>query len=71
MEDDLKFYREYNDRRFDEIRSDIRDLATRLEELNEFKISQIATSRTISVVISAICGLITLIVSSFLTVKFH
>ena len=70
MEELLKMYREYNDKRFDEVRDDIKDIASRIEDLREFKIQQIAAARTVSMIISSVCGFITLIVSSLLTVKF-
>lgn len=71
MENLLKMYQEYSDKKFDEIREDIQEIRQRMDEIHEFKVKSIATSRTVSMIISAICGLVTLLVTSFLTIKFH
>ena len=71
MEQLFKLYTEYNDKKFDEVRSDIHELRQKIEEIHEFKVTSIATSRTVSMIVSAVCGLVTLLVTSFLTIKFH
>ena len=71
MEHLLKMYQEYSDKKFDEIREDIQEIRQRMDEIHEFKVTSIATSRTVSMIVSAVCGLVTLLVTSFLTIKFH
>lgn len=71
MEHLLKMYQEYSDRKFDEIREDIHEIRQKMDEIHEFKVTSIATSRTVSMIVSAVCGLVTLLVTSFLTIKFH
>jgi hypothetical protein len=73
MADDFAEYvRDETNRRFDEVREDIRALAKtvdeRLTELQEFKISMVVSTRWISLIVSAFCGLITLLVTVAVTV---
>lgn len=66
QEELLKMYREYNDKRFDEVRADLQDIRLRMEEVNNFKVEMIASSRTVSMVVSAICGLMTLLATIYI-----
>lgn len=71
MEELFKYYVEQTNKRFDDLKEDLRDIQMRIESLHEFKVEQIATSRTISLIISGVCGLITLIVSTLVSIKYH
>ena len=70
MEELLKMYREYNDKRFDEVRADLQEVNRKLDEIHDFKVTTIATSRTVSMIVSALCGLLTLITSAAITINF-
>lgn len=70
MQELLQMYREYNDKRFDELRADLQEISLKLETMNEFKVQMIASSRVVSMVISAICGLVTLIASTVISIKY-
>lgn len=64
----LKHHIEETRSRFDEVRSDLQEIRAKLEDIKEFKIDAIATSRTVSFIVSAISGLITLVATA-LTIK--
>lgn len=61
----LKHHIEETRDRFDEVRADLQDIRCKLEAIHEFKVSTIATSRTVSFIVSAISGIITLLISLF------
>ena len=67
----IKYHIEETHKRFDDLKEDLRDIQLRIESLHEFKVQQIATSRTVSFIISGVCGLITLIVSTVISIKYH
>lgn len=71
MEPILEYHIEETGKRFNDIKEDLRDIKTRLDELREFKIETIATSRLVSLLVSAVCGLITLTISTIVAIKFH
>lgn len=48
-------------RRFDELRKSLDRFEGKLDDLSEFKVSVITTSRVSSLVISALCGFITFV----------
>ena len=62
---------EETNKRLDCLKEDLQDIQLRIEALHEFKVQQIATSRTVSFIISGVCGLITLIVSAVISIKYH
>jgi hypothetical protein len=68
----LEYFRDETNRRFEELRQDIKDLTTKVDEkvndLQQFKVSMIVSSRWISLIVSAVCGLITLLVTVGLTI---
>lgn len=68
MESLLKYHIQSTEKRFDELNSNIKELSQKMDNVNEFKVKMIASSRTVSFIISAVCGAITLLVSVF-TIK--
>lgn len=70
MQELLQMYREYNDKRFDELRDDLQEISLKLEGINEFKVRMVANSRLVSLIVSAICGFITLLVTTFVSIKY-
>jgi tetrahydromethanopterin S-methyltransferase subunit G len=66
----LTMYREYNDKRFDEVRKDLQEIQEKLNEIHDFKVQMIANSRLVSMVVSAVCGLVTLIITTIVSIKF-
>jgi hypothetical protein len=56
MEELLKYYMEETNKR-------ITSMESKLEDLTKFKIEMVASARTTSLVVSGLCGLITMIVS--------
>lgn len=71
MQDLFKLYTEYTDKRFDDIKEDLHDLGAKIDDLREFKVEMVATSRLVSFIISAVSGLITLIISTIVSIKYH
>lgn len=71
MEPILEYHIEETGKRFSDIKEDLHDIKERLEELRDFKIETIATSRLVSLLVSAVCGLITLTISTIVAIKFH
>lgn len=65
MEELLKHHIQDTRDRFNELKQELTALHEKLEDLRDFKISLIATSRTTSIIVSTVCGLITLIVTVF------
>lgn len=55
------------DRKFEELKDDMALLVAKIDDLRDFKIQLLASSRFFSLVVSAICGLFTLAASSFVT----
>ena len=59
--------REENNRRFDSIEKELIEMRKQMTKLNEFKIQVLSSSKVGSFLISAFCGIITLIASLWLT----
>ncbi len=70
MDNILKYHIEDTKEKLLEIKEDIEDLTATIEDLKEFKIQLVATSRLTSLIVSAICGFVTLAVSTLVAVKF-
>lgn len=68
MENLLKYHIQATEKKFDELHDSIKELSQKMDNVNEFKVKMIASSRTVSFIISAVCGAITLLVSVF-TIK--
>ncbi len=52
----------------DDIKGDIKDVRTAVEELSKFKVEMIAGARLTALIVSAICGLLTLVSTVFTVV---
>lgn len=63
MEELLRYFMKDTNDRLDKIEAKIDDLST-------FKIQMLATARMTSLVVSAICGFITLLVTTWLSIKY-
>ncbi|HLB41220.1 MAG TPA: hypothetical protein VJJ83_05495 [Candidatus Babeliales bacterium] len=70
MDSVLDYHIGHSDKKFEELKIQIEALSEKVDELREFKVQMIATSRLVSLVVSAFSGLITLIVSTVITIKF-
>ena len=64
MEQLLAHHIRETERRFDEVMSKIDAISQKIETLNEFKMETIISARWVSLIISASCGLLTLVASS-------
>jgi hypothetical protein len=64
----LRYFIDQTDKRFDQLGEQIQGLHSRLDNLNEFKVKMIVSSRWISGLISASFGLITLSASMGLSI---
>lgn len=67
MEELLKRHISETDRRFEEIQDHLEEISGKMDDLRDFKVKLIVTSRFFSIVVSAICGILTLLASSFVT----
>lgn len=56
---------------FAELKEDLKTLTEKVNTLNEFKIGLIVSSRTTSLIVSAICGFLTLLITTFVSIKFR
>jgi hypothetical protein len=63
MEQLFRYFIQETDKKFDELKGDIADVKEQLKDLSKFKAEMIATARTTSFIVSAICGAITLTVT--------
>jgi len=63
----LKHHIESTEKKFDSISEDIKELSLKVDDLREFKTKLIISSRFFAFVVSAICGLVTLIASTVVT----
>lgn len=67
MEHLLKHHIHETEKRFEDIHKTLTNIDEKLSELKEFKIKLIVTSRFFSLIVSAICGVCTLIASTVVT----
>lgn len=58
------------ERRFDEVREDLGGISKKLTDVQEFKVQMIINARWVSLVVSAVCGLVTMAVTTFVSVKY-
>lgn len=49
--------------RFSELRDDIKNIEEKIDGLHDFKIETIVSARWVSLIVSAVCGLLTMIAS--------
>lgn len=71
MEDQLqKYFMKETDRKIEELKGDIKLVNGKLDDLTKFKIEMIVSARMTSFVVSSVCGLLTLLVSTYLTHRF-
>lgn len=68
MEELLKHQIQETSKRFDDLHADVRELSVKLENIREFKIKLLAGASTISIIVSVICGVVTLFATVF-TIK--
>ena len=61
MEDVLQYHINETNQNFRDIRNDLKSINEKLDAVNEFKISTVITARWVSLIISSVCGLITLV----------
>lgn len=63
----LDYHMKQTEKRFDELKADIHDqfmlVNTKLEDLTRFKIEMLASARTTSLIVSSLCGLLTMVVT--------
>lgn len=65
----LRHHIEETREKFQEIKEDLSYVRDRLDGISAFKIEIATTSRNVSFIVSAICGLITLLATVFIAVK--
>lgn len=69
MRELLQMYREYSDKRFDTIDEELQEIRVVLQEIKEFKIQSINGAKVVSTIVSAVSGVVTLIITWVLTHK--
>lgn len=67
MDELLKRHIVETDRKFEELQEDVALLVSKIDDLRDFKIRLLVSSRFFSMIIGAICGAISLLASSFVT----
>lgn len=67
MEELLKRHIQETDKNFEDVYDSLVLITAKLDDLREFKTKLIVSSRFFSLVVSAVCGIITLLASSFVT----
>lgn len=67
MDELLKRHIQETDRNFENIHEELLSLSKQIEDLKDFKMRLLISSRFFSFLVSAICGAVTLIASSFVT----
>lgn len=68
----LEHHIEETRRQLDDVKAELKNIRDRLDDLHRFKADLIASSRTVSLIVSAVCGFITLIattVATFVSLK--
>lgn len=65
----LNYHINETNQKFAEIKEDLEQIRERLDKLSEFKIDMIATSRTVSFIVSALCGILSLLVTTLVSLK--
>jgi ABC-type glycerol-3-phosphate transport system permease component len=61
----LEHHMKETGRRFDEVSNHIEELSLKLDGLSEFKVRTIVNARWVSMVVSGVCGFITMVVTAF------
>ncbi len=73
MERLLEYHMKHTDTRIAELRQDLNgqldEVHRKLDDLTKFKIEMVASARMTSLIVSAICGLVTLVASAWLSSK--
>lgn len=69
MEQLLRYFMAETNKRFDEIGLRFDGVSEKIDGLQKFKIETIASARWVSLVVSGICGFITMVVSAYVTSK--
>lgn len=62
----LKYHIENTDKRLSDLQVETREIRKRIDSLQEFKVSMIAGARLTSLLVSSLCGFITLLVTIYL-----
>lgn len=65
----LRHHIEETREKFQEIKEDLGEIRDKLECISAFKIEVATTSRNVSLIVSAFCGLITLLATVFVAIK--
>lgn len=63
----LSYHIEQTGKKFDEVRDELKSLIEKVDALQEFKVSIIINARWVSLVVSAICGFVTLVATTALS----
>lgn len=67
MEELLKRHIEETDRRFECMSVQLDKISDRLEDIHTFKVEMIYTARMVSLIVSSLCGFVTLIATGVIT----
>jgi predicted translin family RNA/ssDNA-binding protein len=63
MEKLIRYFMEETNKKFDEVKKDIKDVKTSVQSLNEFKVSLMVSSRWVSLIVSTLVGIFTFFAS--------
>ena len=70
MKDELlTYFMDQTDKRFEMIQGDVKAISRNLEDLRSFKAEMLVSSRWVSLIISAVCGLATMLLSAYLSFR--
>lgn len=67
MDNVLKYHIENTNKQFDEIKESLHEIHDRIDDVQKFKAEMLISSRIVSVIISAVCGFLTMIATTILS----
>lgn len=65
MEELLKHFIKQTDERFKEVKGDLSDINSKIDQLHEFRVKTMASAWWISFIASSICGFVTMLVTAY------
>jgi hypothetical protein len=70
MDNELqKYFMKETNKKFEDLQKDISSIQAQLSDLRSFKVAMMVSSRWVSLIISAVCGLATLLTSAWISAK--
>lgn len=63
----VDYFAQETNKKFDELKGELSDIRDRVEQIAVFKVEAIVTARMVSLIVSAACGILTLVATVLLT----